>query len=255
MSTTSYIGRKVELTQEYIEMSPEYVSDGENIGIVIEDTDGLTGCWEVQMNNGTVSSPYAPEHKESQCILLEETNQEALDRLQLQPGDVVRVVGNDNGIFGWIYPMEECMGQLQEVREIDNENCMPVVGLWLPNKKKSYWYRPQILEVIERAADKQKTTEAEPTNSTAAGHTILDTAKGLIYGDRLKDYGKTVDNFNAIAVGWTEIAKTPLTPEQVGLMMIWLKVCRANNDNCEKEDSIIDIVGYAGCIEKIKKGI
>jgi len=98
-------------------------------------------------------------------------------------------------------------------------------------------------------------TERHPDIQSAPGHTILDTAKGLIYGDRLKDYGKTVDNFNAIAVGWTEIAKTPLTPEQVGLMMIWLKVCRANNDNCEKEDSIIDIVGYAGCIEKIKKGI
>jgi hypothetical protein len=98
-------------------------------------------------------------------------------------------------------------------------------------------------------------TKQQPDIQSAPGHTILDTAKGLIYGDREKDYGKTVDNFNAIAVGWTEIAKTLLTPEQVALMMIWLKVCRANNDNCEKEDSIIDICGYAGCIEKIKKGL
>jgi hypothetical protein len=184
----------------------------------------------------------------------EETNQEALDRLQLQPGDIVRVVGNDNGAHTWTSSMLDCKGQPQEVKEIDNEDS-DVVALWLSNKENWYWYRPQILEVIERAADRQKTTEAEPTTAPAAGHTILDTAKSLIYGDRLKDYGKTVDNFTAIAVGWTEIAKTLLTPEQVALMMIWLKVCRANNDNCEKEDSIIDIAGYAGCIEKIKKGL
>jgi hypothetical protein len=162
MSTTSYIGRKVKLTDEYIDANPKYVRGGINEGTVL-DSDGA--CWVVKMNNGTEAVPFVPNHSEQQCILLEETQE------------------------------------------------------------------------------------------SAPGHTILDTAKGLIYGDRLKDYGKTVDNFNAIAVGWTEIAKTPLTPEQVGLMMIWLKVCRANNDNCKKEDNIIDIAGYAGCIEKIKKGL
>ena len=101
----------------------------------------------------------------------------------------------------------------------------------------------------------QNHTEQQPDIQSAPGHTILDTAKGLIYGDREKDYGKTSDNFKDIAKGWEVITKATITPEQVALMMIWLKVCRANNDNCEKEDSIIDICGYAGCIEKIKKGL
>jgi hypothetical protein len=248
-----YIGRKVELTQEYIEMSPEYVSDGENIGIVIEDTGGLTGCWEVQMDNGTVSSPYAPEHEESQCILLEETNQEALDRLQLQPGDVVRVISNDNtGGGGWVDAMELCMGQPQEVHRVDNEDC--IVSLWTPNKNINYWYRPQILEVIERAADKQKTTETEPTNSTAAGHTILDTAKGLIYGDREKEYGKAIDNIGNIAKMWSILLQKEVTMEQVIECMIAVKQCRLINQP-NHMDSWIDICGYAALKEKINKGL
>lgn len=85
--------------------------------------------------------------------------------------------------------------------------------------------------------------------------TVLEEAQSLIYGDREQDYGKTSDNFADIAKGWEVIAKVPLTPEQVALMMIWLKVCRANKDNCEKRDSYVDIAGYAGCIEKVKKGI
>jgi hypothetical protein len=98
-------------------------------------------------------------------------------------------------------------------------------------------------------------TEQQPDIQSAPGHTILDTAKGLIYGDREKDYGKTSDNFKDIAKGWEVITKATITPEQVGLMMAWLKICRANKDNCEKEDSLVDLCGYAGCIEKIKKGL
>ncbi|MEY4332821.1 MAG: phage Yecey3 [Bacteroidota bacterium] len=85
--------------------------------------------------------------------------------------------------------------------------------------------------------------------------TILEEAQSLIYGDREKDYGKTSDNFADIAKGWEVITKTSITPEQVALMMAWLKICRANKDNCGKRDSYVDLAGYAGCIEKIKKGL
>ena len=85
--------------------------------------------------------------------------------------------------------------------------------------------------------------------------TVLQEAQDLIYGDREKDYGKTSDNFADIAKGWSIITKSNITPEQAALMMIWLKVCRANNDNCGKRDSYVDIAGYAGCIEKIKLDI
>ena len=83
--------------------------------------------------------------------------------------------------------------------------------------------------------------------------TILKIAEDLIYGDREKDYGNTLDNFTDIATGWEVLFKVKITPEQVGLAMAWLKICRANKDNAEKTDSIIDCAGYMGCIEKIKK--
>lgn len=89
----------------------------------------------------------------------------------------------------------------------------------------------------------------------ARPHTVLAEAENLIYGDREKDYGKVSDNFADIAKGWQVIVKTNITPEQVGLMMAWLKICRANKDNCEKRDSLVDLAGYAGCIDKIKQGL
>lgn len=85
--------------------------------------------------------------------------------------------------------------------------------------------------------------------------TVLAEAESLIYGDREKDYGKVSDNFTDIAKGWEVITKANITPEQVGLMMAWLKICRANKDNCEKRDSLVDLAGYAGCIDKVKQGL
>jgi hypothetical protein len=249
MSTTSYIGRKVKLTDEYIDDNPKYVRGGINEGTVLDD-DGAV--WLVKMDNGVKAIPFWPKHSKPQCILLEETNQEAPDRLQLQPGDIVRVISKDNGIHGWNGAMELCMGQPQEVKIIGTHGD---VQLWLPDKTDWYWYRPQILEVIERAADRQKTTKTDSINSTAAGHTILDTAKGLIYGDREKEYGSASENFADIATGWSTIVHTAVTPEQVCLMMAWLKICRANKDNGNHVDSLVDCAGYMGCIEKIKKNL
>jgi len=87
------------------------------------------------------------------------------------------------------------------------------------------------------------------------GKTVLEEAQSLIYGDREQDYGKTSDNCADIAKGWSVLFKTTVTPEQVALAMAWLKICRANKDNCSKRDSYVDLCGYAGCIEKIKKGL
>jgi hypothetical protein len=85
--------------------------------------------------------------------------------------------------------------------------------------------------------------------------TVLDAAKSLVYGDRVNDYGKTSDNFKNICAGWKIIFEPGFTPERVGLAMAWLKICRASNDNCEKEDSLVDCCGYIACVEKVKAGI
>jgi hypothetical protein len=86
-------------------------------------------------------------------------------------------------------------------------------------------------------------------------NTVADIAKSLVYGDRERDYGKVSNNFNDIAKGWSVLFKTNITAEQVCLAMSWLKICRANQDNCEKKDSVIDLIGYGLCIEKIQNNL
>lgn len=82
--------------------------------------------------------------------------------------------------------------------------------------------------------------------------TILEEAQGLIYGDRQVSYGSVTENFNKIAIGWSAITGNTISAEQVGLMMMWLKMARELNK--PSRDNLVDIAGYAGCIEKLSKG-
>lgn len=67
---------------------------------------------------------------------------------------------------------------------------------------------------------------------------------------RREVYGSPLGNFTDIAAGWNHIFRYPITPEQVGLAMIWVKICRESF--CPKRDNLLDIAGYADCIEQIK---
>ena len=78
---------------------------------------------------------------------------------------------------------------------------------------------------------------------------VLEEANTLIYGERQKEYGSSYDSFTKIAKGWEEIFGCDVSAKQVALAMIWLKKCRELNK--EKRDNIVDIAGYAGCIDKI----
>lgn len=78
---------------------------------------------------------------------------------------------------------------------------------------------------------------------------ILEEALEVVNGDRATDYGDMKTSFSNIAKGWSVIAKAEITPEQVGLMMIWLKVMRENNNH--KRDNLVDIVGYTQCLDTI----
>lgn len=81
--------------------------------------------------------------------------------------------------------------------------------------------------------------------------TILEEAQKLIYGDRQDAYGSVTENFSNIAAGWSVIAGVPLTPEQVGLMMVWVKISRQIHK--PQRDNLVDGAGYFGCIDKIEK--
>lgn len=173
MSTTSYIGRKVKLTEEYIKLRPSYVKNGKNEGVVQDDEQGNTrAAWVIEMDNGQGGLLWGPEHPRAECILLDE---ESID------STVVPKSAVDN-------------------------------------------------------------------------HTILDTAKGLIYGDREKEYGKAIDNIGNIAKMWSILLQKEITMEQVVECMIAVKQCRLINQP-NHMDSWIDICGYAALKEKINKGL
>tara|TARA_R110000796_G_scaffold149430_2_gene266251 strand:- start:584 stop:874 length:291 start_codon:yes stop_codon:yes gene_type:complete len=74
---------------------------------------------------------------------------------------------------------------------------------------------------------------------------ILQTASELITGQRAKDYGDAYLNHMRIADFWNNYLdrKIELTPTDVATMMVLLKVARLINEY--KEDSFVDICGYA----------
>lgn len=81
--------------------------------------------------------------------------------------------------------------------------------------------------------------------------TILQEAEKLVYGERNDDYGTVTENFDNIARMWTVIMKTPVSPEQVGLCMAALKICRQMSK--PKRDNLVDGAGYFATIEKMYK--
>lgn len=88
------------------------------------------------------------------------------------------------------------------------------------------------------------------------GDTILDTAKGLIYGDRQEQYGSALQSFTNIADGWAIILRSKLregeviTAEEAALMLDWFKTTRLLNTPGHM-DSLVDKAGYTGCYEKV----
>jgi hypothetical protein len=73
---------------------------------------------------------------------------------------------------------------------------------------------------------------------------VLQEAEQIINGPRRQSYGPAGKSFEKIAGGWSSIVGTPISPRQVALMMIWLKVCR--DANKPGRDNLVDAAGYAG---------
>lgn len=70
--------------------------------------------------------------------------------------------------------------------------------------------------------------------------------------ERQKSYAPPKRNFERIAKIWSVILGIEVTPEQVGLCMIGVKITREMN--AHDIDNLADICGYADCIRDIKEG-
>jgi len=81
---------------------------------------------------------------------------------------------------------------------------------------------------------------------------ILHEADRLTSSDRRKEYGGATESFSRIAALWSVVLDTKVTPQQVVLCMIQLKVARQMNGY--KRDSLVDIAGYARTGEMVQDG-
>lgn len=77
---------------------------------------------------------------------------------------------------------------------------------------------------------------------------VLKSVDTIINGARQENYGNPESNFSRISAYWTQYLSKDISPADVAVMMVLMKVARLQN-NINHEDSWIDICGYAanGC--------
>lgn len=70
--------------------------------------------------------------------------------------------------------------------------------------------------------------------------------------DRGTSYGTPLENFSQIALLWSTILKCPVTPHQVALCNIAIKMARLLRTP-DHVDSVVDIAGYAACLAEVQE--
>jgi hypothetical protein len=81
------------------------------------------------------------------------------------------------------------------------------------------------------------------------GATLLQHAAGVIE-HRERIYGPPSKSFEAIAARWSLVLGIEVTPAQVALCLIDLKLARLVHDPSHF-DSIVDVAGYAACLREV----
>ncbi|RME72846.1 MAG: hypothetical protein D6781_01550 [Verrucomicrobia bacterium] len=78
---------------------------------------------------------------------------------------------------------------------------------------------------------------------------ILAEAEACVLSARQAAYGHPAENFARTARLWSVVLETAVTPEQVALCMILVKVARELH--APKRDNRVDIAGYAQTLEMV----
>jgi hypothetical protein len=85
------------------------------------------------------------------------------------------------------------------------------------------------------------------------GTMLLQHAAGVIER-RERSYGPPAESFEAIAARWSLVLGIPVTPAQVALCLIDLKLARLTHDPTHL-DSIVDVAGYAACLREVTRDV
>lgn len=83
------------------------------------------------------------------------------------------------------------------------------------------------------------------TSWSILGHTAK------VLEERRDDYGDPAEQFRAIADRWSITLGMPITPAQVALCMIDLKLVRLAYDPGHV-DSLVDVIGYAALLKEVQ---
>ena len=73
-----------------------------------------------------------------------------------------------------------------------------------------------------------------------------------VVGERRKIYGEPVITMAAVASRWSITLGRPVTPAEVVLCLIDLKLARLGHDPAHR-DSILDIAGYAAVLHEVSR--
>lgn len=90
------------------------------------------------------------------------------------------------------------------------------------------------------------------TTNINAPKTINQEADELIHGDRQKIYGRPLADFRRTAMIWSAILGITVTPSQVALCMVGLKIARLVQSPTHR-DSIVDGCGYFGTLDMVNE--
>jgi len=83
------------------------------------------------------------------------------------------------------------------------------------------------------------------------GEMMLQHAASVVE-NRRRQYGEATALFDHIARRWSLVLGAKVTPAQVALCMIDLKLARLAHDPGHL-DSIVDVAGYAACLREVQR--
>jgi hypothetical protein len=79
---------------------------------------------------------------------------------------------------------------------------------------------------------------------------VLKEAEEIVSTDRQRYYGHPLENFKRIAEYWNvrlkDKLKEPISFQDVGMMMVLMKMAR--EENMHKRDNYVDIAGYTNAV-------